>query len=217
MGSSRIQLNCLFSTKRVSSLKMISQFPWIFTVGWLIFCLLWAIRSLVVRRGRQYIKDKKLVDVNTRYRIISMLVYVLQISLSPVMFWSDAKILLKFHNSDAVRSTGLILCFIGLGLSVSALRYLGRNYSPCYHSHEPFNLVTNGPYRWIRHPGWLSKFMVGFGGVLISGSWWFVPLLYWLFIEMKRTIAIEESLLSRTFVEFHAYQQRTFLIIPFIY
>lgn len=174
-------------------------------------------RSLVVRKGKQYVNGKKLVDTNLRYKVISTLVYVLQVSVLPLMFWSNSEFLLKFHNSDTLRWAGLILCFIGLAISASALVYLGRNYSPCYDSHEPFNLVTDGPYRWIRHPGWLSKFMVGLGGILASGSWWFVPLLFWLWIEMKRTIKIEEENLAKTFQEYPAYQARTFSMIPYVY
>ncbi len=196
---------------------MITKFPWIFTFGWLVFCVLWALRSFVVRRGKKYVKDKKLIDTNIRYKLVSQLVYALQISLIPIMFWSNSEILFKFHNNDSLRLFGLTLCFGGLALSVSALIYLGRNYSPCYHSHEPFQLVTNGPYRWIRHPGWLSKIMVGLGGFLVSGSWWFAPILFWLWIEMKRTIQIEEESLAKTFQHYPEYRARTFFIIPYLY
>lgn len=200
-----------------STPRMTSHFPWTYTVGWFVFCVLWAARSLIVRKGRHYKKGKKLVDVNFRYKVVSVLVYLLQISLAPVMFWSNSKLLLKFHNRDDLRTIGIIACFAGLALSVSALIYLGRNYSPCYDSHEPFHLVTKGPYKWIRHPGWLAKFLVGFGGILTSGSWWFVPLIIWLYIEMKRTIKIEESLLAMTFPDYPAYQERTRFIIPFVF
>jgi protein-S-isoprenylcysteine O-methyltransferase Ste14 len=118
-------------------------------------------RSLVVRRDKKYMKGKRRVDINLRYKTISAIVYIVQVSLLPLMFWSDSEFLLRFHKSDALKLAGIFLCYIGLVISVSALVYLGRNYSPCYDSHEPFDLVTNGPYRWVRHPGWLSKFMVG--------------------------------------------------------
>jgi protein-S-isoprenylcysteine O-methyltransferase Ste14 len=196
---------------------MTSQLPWLWTLAWLLFCVLWAARSLVVRKGQRYAQGKKPVDTNLRYKIISNLVFVLQMTLQPFLFWSDSKIFFKFHHSDELRILGLALCFLGLALSVSALRYLGRNYSPCYDSHEPYHLVTDGPYQWIRHPGWLSKWMVGFGGILVSGSWWFVPVLFWIYLEMKRTIQIEEAHLAHAFPEYATYQKRTFFMIPFLY
>ena len=196
---------------------MTSFFSWIFTFSWLLFCLLWAIRSLVVRRGRKYVNGKKLVDTNTRYKVVSTVVYFAQITLTIPMFWSDSSYLLKFHDNYSIRSSGLGLCFMGLLLSVSALVSLGRNYSPCYDNHEPFQLITTGPYKFIRHPGWLSKFLVGIGGILVSGSWWFVPLIIWLYIEMMRTIQIEESHLSRTFPEYDLYRKRTFCLIPYVF
>jgi len=105
-----------------------------------------------MRRERRYAIGKKSVDTNARYKILSSLVYFAQITLTIPMFWIDSPYLLKFHDDDMIRFAGLAICYVGLALSVSALVYLGRNYSPCYDSHEPFQLITNGPYKFIRHP-----------------------------------------------------------------
>lgn len=196
---------------------MPSQSPLLLTVLWLLFCILWAARSLVVRREKRYAIGKKSVDKNNRYKIVSNVAYVAQISLTIPMFWSNSSYLLKFHNNDDLRIAGLLICFVGLIISVLALVYLGRNYSPCFDSHVPFHLITSGPYRFIRHPGWLSKILVGVGGILVSGSWWFAPLLGWLCIEMKRTIQVEEQNLMNVFPEYEAYKKRTYRLIPFLY
>lgn len=184
---------------------------------WLLFCALWAARSLVVRHGKRYVVGKKFLDQNTRYRVLSTSVFAAQVTWTIPMLWLDHSILLKFHNSNTLRFAGLAFCFAGLLLSVSALIHLGRNYSPCYDSHEPHHLVTTGPYRFIRHPGWLSKWLVGFGGFVVAGSWWFAPMFAWLWIEMVRTIRIEESNLSSIFPEYGQYKETTSRLIPFIY
>ncbi|MGE0632384.1 MAG: isoprenylcysteine carboxylmethyltransferase family protein [Pseudobdellovibrionaceae bacterium] len=133
------------------------------------------------------------------------------------MFWIFSPYLLQFHTDDRFRILGFIFCYFGLFLSVISLVYLGRNYSPCFDSHIPFKLITNGPYKYIRHPGWLSKFIVGIGGILVSGSWWFIPVLLWLYIEMRRTISIEEAYLLDNFSDYKSYRDKTFCkkAIPF--
>ena len=184
---------------------------------WLAFCILWAGRSLVVRRGRNYSNGKKRADRNARYHFVSNFVFVLQITLTFPLIWFRSPWLLQFHDDDSLRFAGLAFCFAGLALSIWSLVKLGRNYSPCYDSHEPFELIVKGPYRFIRHPGWLSKWMVGMGGVLVSGSWWFVPILLWLFVETRRTIRVEEDLLMRHFPNYRGYAEKTARMIPGIY
>lgn len=98
-----------------------------------------------------------------------------------------------------------------------SIKYLGRNYSPCFDAHIPFELVFKGPYQFIRHPGWLSKILVCVGTILVAGSIWFVPFLFWIIFEMKRTITIEENILARTFPSYQDYRARTYRVIPFLY
>lgn len=62
------------------------------------------------------------------------------------MFWFDHPILLKFHNNDIIRISGLLLCYFGLALYIYSQIYLGKNYSPCFDSYRPFAIVENGPY-----------------------------------------------------------------------
>ena len=195
---------------------MLVAVKWFFTLSWLTFSLLWGVRYALLRKGRKYAKARNPADRNLRYKYISYLVYLAQIFLIIPMFWLNSAALLKFHSSDLTRFIGLVLCFLGLALSTYALKHLGRNYSPCFDAHVPFQLVSTGPYRFIRHPGWLAKIFTGVGGVLVSGSWWFMPVLLWLLIEMRRTIRAEEKYLLMAFPEFADYRRRTRYLIPFI-
>jgi protein-S-isoprenylcysteine O-methyltransferase Ste14 len=55
-------------------------------------------------------------------------------------------------HSPVVKAFGVVLLVSGLGLAVWARIYLGRNWGmPMTEKAEP-ELVTSGPYRYVRHP-----------------------------------------------------------------
>jgi protein-S-isoprenylcysteine O-methyltransferase Ste14 len=181
---------------------------------WFVFCVAWAGKALFLRKGRVYAKDRKLASTNSRFKFISYFAFLVQITLVPLCFYSDSFWLFKFHSLTSLFIFGFILCYLGLALYLWASFHLGRNYSPCFDSHVPFELVDTGPYKFIRHPGWLSKLLVSLGGILVSGSLWFIPFLIWITIEMRRTIRDEEAYLSESFPAYVEYRERTNKIFP---
>lgn len=189
----------------------------IYTIFWLVFCALWAAKSLVLRQKRKYAEHRHLADANSTFKPMSYLVFSAQILLCTATFWSDSHWLLKFHSIDWVKCFGLFLSFSGLILYLYAQRYLGRNYSPCFDSHIPFEIVDSGPYKMIRHPGWLAKLFVGAGTLFVSGSFWFVPMIYWLILQMRKTISIEEEYLIKAFPQYKTYKMGTWALLPYIF
>src|SRR6266542_2723141 len=51
-----------------------------------------------------------------------------------------------------VSSIGVILCVAGMAFFVSARQHLGRNWSQTVSAKEGQELVTSGPYHYVRHP-----------------------------------------------------------------
>lgn len=62
---------------------------------------------------------------------------------------------------------GLIVSLLGLGLLKWSLHSLGMNYAPCNLVRKPDVKVTHGPYRYFRHPIYLSNLLI-LGGILCS-------------------------------------------------
>ena len=56
-------------------------------------------------------------------------------------------------HTDPLRAViGLVFFVLGLGLAVWARLHIGRNWgTPMTQKNEP-ELVTSGPYRFVRHP-----------------------------------------------------------------
>ena len=61
---------------------------------------------------------------------------------------------------SAVRWSGAFLVVLLIPIIVSAQRALGRNVSPTVMTHDDHELVTDGPYRWVRNPLYTAGAMV---------------------------------------------------------
>ncbi len=149
-------------------------------------------------------------------------------------YWRKPPPLAERHDWRAILATALAIDALGLSVSQPVTRpdaagpaialmvagtvlafwsawYLGRSFSLLPQARE---LVTTGPYRYVRHPIYL-------GGLLITvGEIWlrFSPLVVALNIVFVAAqivrLRYEEVILARTFPEYAAYREKTSALIP---
>lgn len=183
----------------------------LFQISW---AFIWAGKHLNLRHARNYSVNRTQADTNIRYRFVSYFLYVAQNILCIASFWSHSKFLLEIHDSNSLRIAGVVLISLATVLYFESLRYLGKNYSPCFDAHLPSELVVAGPYRFIRHPMYLAKLTVVLGNFALSGSLWFVAMFLYLLLETMRTIVTEETYLTRSICGYAEYQGKTMRIVP---
>jgi protein-S-isoprenylcysteine O-methyltransferase Ste14 len=108
-------------------------------------------------------------------------------------------------------TAGLLLNLIGLSIATWATISLGRSYGILI---EVRKVVTEGAYRWMRHPiyfGYLF-FLLGFAATNFSITFFIlVPLHMVLMIYRAR---LEEARLSESSVEYQEYRKRTGFLFP---
>ncbi len=122
----------------------------------------------------------------------------------------------------ALGIAGLVLYLLGLGLTLWARSTLGRNWGvstsaqvKLLREHE---LVTNGPYAWVRHPMYLGWWICMLGLVLLYPVWAVLLLFLFSLISFFNRARREEATLADRFGEaWIAYSRRTKRLIPGIY
>jgi protein-S-isoprenylcysteine O-methyltransferase Ste14 len=106
------------------------------------------------------------------------------------------------------------LIFAALILGLWAARWLGKGLTPLPLPNGRVDLVTAGPYRWVRHPMYTAV-MSGMGGVaLTSGSWWSAGAWLALVVLFAFKARWEEHHLAASFPGYGDYQTRTGRFIP---
>ena len=102
-----------------------------------------------------------------------------------------------------------IICLV----AGTRLRWVAASYHESSHHSEP---ITAGPYAWVRHPLYLSNFLLGFGIVLIAGWWPMIVLYDVLFLPVHVLIARSEEVhLTRLYGErYEIYRRAVPALLP---
>ncbi len=131
--------------------------------------------------------------------------------------WTDRRGLWVLDH-EAVRWAGLALQAIGGVLRIAAMVRLGPRFSGLVELQEGHGLETGGPYRYLRHPGYLGGILtlVGWGLAFRSAAGLLVALLIGGFLAAR--VAGEERFLEEAFgEEWRAYRRRTRRMVPFVW
>jgi protein-S-isoprenylcysteine O-methyltransferase Ste14 len=106
------------------------------------------------------------------------------------------------------------LTMIGSIAAIIALSQLGRSFSMMAETRQ---LVTAGPYHFVRHPLYLAEEIALVGVFMQFASVWTALLLAMQIGFQLRRMHNEEAVLTTKFPEYVAYSQTTARLIPGIY
>ena len=117
-----------------------------------------------------------------------------------------------------VRWLGLILCGLGFMVSFWARIALGRMYSTEATIQKNHQLVTTGPFRYIRHPVYLGILCFVLGLSFLFRSWIGLVALILMAVGLLFRITDEEAVLHKEFgLEWETYRQQSWRFIPYLY
>lgn len=119
------------------------------------------------------------------------------------------------HN-PVLQGIGLAIFLLGLGLAIWARLYIGRNWGMPMSRKNDAELVTTGPYRFIRNPIYSGILLGAIGTMLAVSLYWLVPVVlvgaYFIY-----SAVIEARDMGARFPDtYPAYKQSTKMMIPFI-
>lgn len=113
--------------------------------------------------------------------------------------------------------TGVLLGCIGLVVRIWSVLTLRERYTRTLLIHDQHAISRSGPYRWIRHPGYLGSLLCLNGVAMASGS---MPVLLTSVLATSLAYAyrihVEDGMLVQAFGEkYAAYRRDVPALIPF--
>ena len=174
---------------------------------WLAFWIYWLVSA--ARAKRTAVRSR--VGALVRGMIIVVIIIVIFASGNASQFVSAPLV-----TSIAGELTGAILVLLGLALAAWARVHLGRNWGMPMTLKENPELVTSGPYRFVRHPIYSGVLLAMVGSALIGGVFWFLVFIFFgiYFIYSAKN---EEKLMLQQFPDHYpAYMKRSKMLIPWV-
>lgn len=187
---------------------MTRPYWYFFAVMWLAWAAYWWIAS----------RDVK--TIARRESLRSRLLHLAIVSAAFVLLWLPdfpVPVLGERFLPVAVWPSwvGLLLTFAGLLFAAWARIQLGRNWSATVTVKENHDLVTSGPYRFVRHPIY-TGLLLGLAGLAVARAEWRGVLAVALaFGAFWRKLRIEERWMREQFgAVYEDYARRVSALIP---
>jgi len=172
-------------------------------VAWVAFWVYWLVSAASAKQGTH----RGLAGRLPRLAIIAVAVVLLRFSGLRGSGTVD---------SVALAAAGSALFAAGLGLAIWARIHLGRNWGmPMTRKDEP-ELVTSGPYRFVRHPIY-SGILLALLGTALATDLYLLVVFAILGAYFIRAARVEERLMAAAFPAAYAsYRARSKMLIPFV-
>jgi protein-S-isoprenylcysteine O-methyltransferase Ste14 len=115
-------------------------------------------------------------------------------------------------------AAGLAISITAFAIRRAAIRALGRFWSLHVEMRDGHEFIRTGPFRWARHPVYLSMILEHLGMALILGAYFTFGIVMVIFLPTLRArLRREETALVRQFgPAYEEYRRATPAIIPFL-
>jgi protein-S-isoprenylcysteine O-methyltransferase Ste14 len=170
-------------------------------IAWIIFGVYWLGSAFGVKEGKA---ARRRIPLNGLTALSVVLL---------VRVFRDGSLAV---HSPVLGAIGAVVFACGLALAIWARVHLGRNWGmPMTQKAEP-ELVTSGPYRFVRHPIY-SGLLAGLLGTALVTNLMGLIIVAILGGYFYYCASVEEKNLAATFpTGYPAYRTRTKMLIPFV-
>ncbi len=194
--------------------------PWaridVFSGGFLLVSLIWAGATMrfhrVIFRSSELMREAAGVTYD-RQMLLWINIFAVA-ELSVYMDYGHWHLVPPLEN-PLFQGIGLVLYFCGALWLIWTDNYLSRVFAGTLTERK---LMTQGPYRFVRHPRYaaLIASRIAFGLTLASILAWFF-FIGWLWVNLRR-VRLEEAHLRKLYgADYEAYASRTARLLPGIY
>lgn len=192
----------------------------IILVSWVAFLLVWGVSAFFVKR-----------DVHSRgYAALWQRYWALRLAAAALVIFAAVRLghrarlpgavlfsHLLFTPTQALGWMSAALTAIGIGLAIWARVNLGRNWSSHPAVKEHHQLVTTGPYAYVRHPIYSGIMLAALGTALIT-SIFGIAMFIFVSIAFALRMNKEEKIMLELFPEqYPEYHRHTKRLVPFVW
>jgi len=172
--------------------------------AWAVFWIYWLISAVNVKQGSSR---------SWRARPVFLLIFVVAVLATRGFRGSNSAAI----HSPALEAVGVIVFLSGLGLAVWARVHLGRNWGmPMTEKADP-ELVTSGPYHWVRNPIYTGILLALLGTAFAINLYYLIALAL-AAVYFVYSATVEERRLAAAFPDtYPAYRAHTKMLIPFVF
>ncbi len=124
-----------------------------------------------------------------------------------------------FSHRLATYLIGLSLFALGLVIRWASILYLGRFFTVNVDIAQDHQLITGGPYRYVRHPSYTGALLLFLGyGLCLLNLCSLLALVLPITVAFLWRMHVEEAALREAFGDrYREYTQRTRRVVPYIY
>jgi len=183
---------------------------------WLAFVLCWLVLALFNKKAS--LGTPKWAGARLRLIIVIAVFLLVRFRRQAVVnFLGAMHRTLPFHPGMALQWAGVGLCLAGIGFAVWARLYIGSNWGMPMSLREGHELVTSGPYAYVRHPIYAGLMLAMIGSAFTLSLLWLLalPLYFAYFIFAARSE--EKTMLAQFPDAYPVYRRRTEMLIPFVF
>lgn len=184
-------------------------------VAYGVFLIAYILRELFLRRGKvaRNLKRGKFDKGSTVLGGIGLVTILIGTPLLNSIGYG------KFSFGEGLRWIGVFITLLAVALQYWSVITLSKYYTRTLVMLKNQHIVQTGPYKFVRHPGYLGYLLggIGFG---LSASNWIVLLTIEtiMLIVLRYRIKAEEKMLLDSFgQQYKNYMKETKMLIPFIY
>lgn len=175
-------------------------------------CVLFYISDLFLLKKYDHRRPSGGTAMHPLVVVLSLIVMVI-FFLQPVI-WPGLGIQTDQWWGLAIQVVGILLQVCGLGLYVWARLNLGEFYCQREEIQEDHQVVESGPYRYVRHPIFVSFFAIGTGMLLVNPSLVTIIIVGGAFRLFTQSARRDEEMLSEHVPGYEEYMERTPRFFP---
>jgi protein-S-isoprenylcysteine O-methyltransferase Ste14 len=172
--------------------------------SWLVFYVVWAVTALKAKPSRRRARFHPARAVRIVFVVAALF---LAKRVDPASFRVA---------TGTVAALGCVTCAGGTAFAVWARLSLGKNWGMPMTLREHPELVTRGPYAFVRHPIYAGVTLAVIGTALVVPPYWALVLalgVYFAYVARRE----DRDMLAEFPEQYAAYRRRTKWFVPFLF